>query len=80
MGFIRKFAVQAHAVPETKMNPRGPFPLEVLAQNPVVHDRHDSDSLHEALDDERWFRCKLCGDIVAEYHLDNHDCNESEYY
>lgn len=76
MGIIRKFAVQGHATPKTVYRPHGPFPPEILAQTQVVQDHSHSDSLHEALDDVRMFRCRYCDDILYEDELDNHDCEE----
>lgn len=79
MPLIRKFAVQGHAVPNGFQRPLGPFPAEVLAQNPRSYgDVPDSDSLHEALDNVRMFRCKYCGDIVYETELIYHECEEEE--
>jgi hypothetical protein len=77
MPLIRKFARQGHAVPRGPYRPHGPFPLEILAQASVVHETYSSDSLHEALDDIRMFKCNLCGEVLYEDELDNHDC-ESE--
>jgi len=34
------------------------------------------DSLHEALDDVRYFRCKDCDTVINEYQLLVHDCDE----
>ena len=76
MGFVRKFAVQGHEIPETVMRPQGPFPPEVLAQTRVVHQQYDSDSLHEALDNLRFFQCKICGEVLLEDQLDIHECEE----
>ena len=78
MPLIRKFAVQGHAVPNGPYRPHGPFPAEVLAQNPVREDYQHSDSLHEALDDVRMFRCKDCGDVLYEDELDLHECEYEE--
>lgn len=77
MPLIRKFAVQGHAVPNGYQAPRGPFPPELYHNAPVVyeHDFH-ADSLHEALDDVRMFKCKDCGDILYEDELDTHECEE----
>jgi hypothetical protein len=77
MPLIRKFAIQGHPVPNGYTSPRGPFPPEVLAQNPKAYAPQHSDSLHEALDDVRMFRCTDCGEILYEDELNNHDC-ESE--
>jgi hypothetical protein len=79
MPLIRKFAVQGHNVPSGYSTPRGPFPPEIFAQNPRAEDDFpQSDSLHEALDDVRMFRCKYCGDILYEDELNTHDCNQEE--
>ena len=79
MPLIRKFAVQGHAVPSGYSSPRGPFPAEIFAQNPRAEDELPySDSLHEALDDIRMFRCKYCNEILYEVELDTHDCNQEE--
>jgi hypothetical protein len=79
MGVIRKFAVQGHEVPKTAYRPHGPFPPEILAQARVVHDDSPSDSLHEALDDVRMFRCRDCGEVLYEEHLTIHECEREEY-
>ncbi len=76
MGLVRKFAVQGHAVPNGAYRAHGPFPPEVLAQNPRSYTDEHSDSLHVALDDVRYFRCKDCSDILSEYALDDHECEE----
>lgn len=77
MGLVRKFAIQGHAVPNGYQRPLGPFPAEVLAQNPRSYEAPEpSDSLHEALDDTRYFRCKYCSEILTEYELDAHECEE----
>ena len=80
MGLIRKFAVQGHAVPQTVGRTLGPFPPEVLAPNRVVHDSDHGDSLHEALDDVRLFRCRDCGDVLFEDELSIHECEETEQW
>lgn len=76
MPLVRKFAIQGHEVPNGYSRPRGPFPPEVLAQTRVVYDIQHSDSLHEALDDVRMFRCRDCGEILYEEQTDNHDCEK----
>ena len=62
-------------MPSGYSRPRGPFPPEVLAQPKVVYEHEHSDSLHEALDDVKMFRCKDCGDVLYEDELDLHDCD-----
>jgi len=76
MPIIRKFAVQGHVVPKTAYSPHGPFPPEVLAQSSIYYDSHYGDSLHEALDDVRMFRCKECGTILYEDELEIHECDD----
>lgn len=78
MPLVRKFAVQGHEVPNGYSRPRGPFPPEVLAQTRVVYAVQHSDSLHEALDDVRYFRCKDCSEILVEDELDSHECEYEE--
>lgn len=78
MPLIRKFAVQGHEVPKGPYRPHGPFPREVLAQSSVVYEDNHPDSLHEALDDVRLFRCKYCADVLYEYELDEHVCEDEE--
>jgi len=78
MPIIRKFAVQGHQIPGSVYSPHGPFPPEVLAQSGVEYEEYQSDSLHEALDDFRLFRCRDCGDILHEEQLTIHECEEIE--
>lgn len=77
MPIIRKYAKQGHAVPDGPHSPRGPFPPEIFqasekAQEETIH----GDSLHEALDDIRMFRCKYCYDVLYLDELDEHICEE----
>jgi hypothetical protein len=76
MALIRKFAVQGHQIPKSAYRPHGPFPPEVLAQSRVEYDDSHSDSLHEALDDVRMFRCRDCGEVLYEDELPIHECEE----
>jgi hypothetical protein len=79
MTLIRKFAIQGHPVPNGYTVPRGPFPPEIYAQTRVRYGTEEyGDSLHEALDDIRLFRCKECGDILYEEQLNNHICESEE--
>jgi len=78
MPIIRKFAIQGHAVPKTAHAPRGPFPPEVMTQSSVYYEADHGDSLHEALDDVRLFRCKDCGNILYEAELSDHDCDKED--
>lgn len=79
MPLIRKFAVQGHAVPKGPHRPNGPFPPEIFtATTSVEQEYYESDSLHEALDDVRFFRCKYCGDILYEQELDSHECDDEQ--
>lgn len=75
MPVIRKYAVQGHAVPRTAAPAQGPFPRELFAANPRAEEHFPkADSLHEALDDVRYFRCKECGEIMGEDDLETHMC------
>ena len=74
MPIIRKFAMQGHAVPSVVHSPRGPFPPEVLAQPQMAEEHYHSDSLHEGLDNVRFFKCRACEEVLLETELNNHDC------
>ena len=74
MKLIRKFAVQGHYVPSSSHAPRGPFPPEVLAGPQMDQDLDHADSLHVALDDVKFFKCKDCENILGESELDDHEC------
>jgi hypothetical protein len=76
MKLIRKFAVQGHAIPKSSHTPRGPFPPEVLAGPQMEQDLEHADSLHVALDDVRFFKCKDCERILEELELKEHQCDE----
>jgi len=80
MKVIRKFAVQGHAVPSGAHSPQGPFPSEVLAQPRMAYEDSHADSLHVALDETRFFRCRDCGEVLLEAELTNHDCEEINGY
>jgi hypothetical protein len=76
MPLIRKFAVQGHEIPKGPYRPHGPFPPEILTQSPVNYDDYHADSLHEALDDVRMFKCNFCGEVLYEDEVDAHECEE----
>lgn len=76
MKLIRKFAIQGHPVPANSSRPLGPFPPEVLSQPQVEYGNEHSDSLHEALDTVRLFRCRDCDEVLYRDQLDNHTCEE----
>ena len=78
MGIVRKFAIQGHAVPNGHQRRLGPFPAEILAPNPRAQEEYNSDSLHQALDDVRMFRCKECTEVLYMDELPDHECNYEE--
>ena len=78
MPLIRKFAVQGHEIPKGPYRAHGPFPLEIYHAAPTRHEDYESDSLHEALDDVRFFRCRFCADVLYENELDSHECEDEE--
>jgi hypothetical protein len=42
----------------------------------MVHGDEHSDSLHPALDEVRFFKCRDCEEVLFETELDNHTCEE----
>jgi hypothetical protein len=80
MPIIRKFARQGHHVPASATPARGPFPAEIFSANPrAVEEFQRGDSLHEALDNIRYFRCRECGETIAEHEMDDHICVDDSY-
>lgn len=76
MKLIRKFAVQGHDVPETAHSPVGPFPPEILVEPKKNYEEAHQDSLHEALDSTRFFRCRDCTEVLHMSQLDTHACGD----
>lgn len=74
MPLIRTYAKQAHAVPNGYQSPRGPFPPELYITPRADYELDHGDSLHEALDDVRYFRCKECGGVVESSERSTHTC------
>jgi len=81
MPVIRKFAIQGHETPNHAYAPRGlegAIDPTVMRQSPINYEGEKGDSLHEALDDVRLFRCKDCGTILYEAELSEHICDDEE--
>lgn len=76
MKVIRKFAIQGHNIPLTSHAPRGPFPPEVLAGPQMDESEYHSDSLHVALDEIKFFKCKECHMVLEGNELTDHECDE----
>jgi hypothetical protein len=76
MPLIRKFARQTHYVPKGPYGMRNIFDQGLFANNHVAYEDYESDSLHEALDDIRMFKCTFCGEILYEDEVDLHECEE----
>lgn len=83
MPVIRKFAIQGHAVPKRVYTARGlegALDPDVMTQSSVYYDGEHGDSLHEAFDDVRLFRCRDCGTIVYEDERESHLCDEDDSF
>ena len=76
MKVIRQFAVQGHYVPTSSHAPRGPFPPEVLEKPQMDQSEYHADSLHVALDDVRFFKCKECEEVLETAELEDHNCED----
>lgn len=83
MRVIRKPAYQGHAVPQTAMSPRGPFPTEVMASPVVTHDENPNDDLlppgataQNNYQGQRYVRCTLCEAVILEEDAPTHVCYE----
>lgn len=78
MPLIRTFARQGHEVPKGPHSPRGPFPAELFQASERTNGEEHGDSLHEALDNVRMFRCRYCYDILYINELDDHVCEDDD--
>lgn len=87
MKITRVKAVQAHPVPSTVHEPRGPFPVhifdepEVVSDYAVENDEHGSNFEPGATAQNnykpiKYFRCKNCRAKVAELSLSRHVCED----
>lgn len=76
-------AKQGHPVPKTAHSPKGPFPSELFGQpeseesNTPYPDGEELPTGDTAQNDFRpvkWFKCKLCKDLIPEPQLGTHNC------
>lgn len=74
MTLIRKFAIQGHSYPAGARSPMGPFPPEVLEKPRMKHEDNHADSLHEGLDNVRFYHCKECDAVLVDAELAEHIC------
>mgnify|MGYP000187321295 CR=1 FL=1 len=87
MKIVRVQAVQAHEVPKRVYEPRGPFPAEIFDEPEIVYDYQSEDdeggsSLPEGATAQnnfkpiKYYRCVYCHTRVADYEIDEHDCED----
>jgi len=76
MKLIRKFAVQGHEVPQSAHSPQGPFPAEIMEEPRKNYEESHADSMHEALDNVRLFRCRYCDMLLYQEYLSDHECED----
>jgi len=77
---------QGHPVPETAHQPKGPFPPELFQAPEVVSDylpQPDGGvevpiggTAQNNFQAVKWFRCKLCTDVLREQEVDMHYCED----
>jgi hypothetical protein len=79
---IRRPAVQGHAIPTTAHQPRGPWPSEVMAPNPVEPvEPNDPDPRATAQNGYRvptYLRCTSCGSVIEDTEAASHHCPGEE--
>ena len=80
---------QGHPFPSQRMEPRGPFPPELFREPEIIVD-YDSqpdgggDPIPEGSTAQnnfrelRWFRCRLCQEVLIESALDDHICEDED--
>jgi hypothetical protein len=80
---------QGHPVPRTALPPRGPFPSELYTSQPVVEtyvgisgngspEVPAEGTAQNNFTPYKWYRCKLCSELVRQDALADHICNEEE--
>lgn len=86
MRITRIDAVQAHPVPKTIREPRGPFPLE-LFDEPEINDEYDQDLAEDGSNfpvgstvqnnytTPRTLICSVCNARVYENKTGDHECD-----
>jgi hypothetical protein len=77
---------QGHPVPETAHQPKGPFPPELFDDAPVVTNyvpQPDGGvevpvggTAQNNFVAVRWFRCRVCDDVLREQEVDDHYCED----
>jgi hypothetical protein len=74
-------AIQAHPVPTKVVNPRGPFPPELLEEPEIVvpkvqHDFLSGATAQNNFNPPRYLTCSLCRERVLESETKEHMCDE----
>jgi hypothetical protein len=87
MKVTRRQAVQVHPVPDSVVNPQGPFPSELFRESRIVTD-YDSPQDEDGSDFElgataqnnynppKYLRCARCFARVLETETQLHSCEE----
>lgn len=76
MRVIYKDAEQAHAVPRTVMEPRGPFaPYQPeIVQDEILPEFPPGATAQNGMQEVALYECRQCGATVTEYRLTSHRC------
>lgn len=80
---------QVHPVPKTGYGTMGPFPPELFRSPPVIAEYEsqtgnggpeipDEGTAQNNFKAYKWFRCKLCDDLVKQPDLKYHKCSNQE--
>lgn len=78
---------QGHPVPDTAHSPKGPFPPELFETPKVVTEylpQPDGGgeeipvgaTAQNDFKPLKWFRCKICTEVIAEHEISDHPCKE----
>ena len=76
MRVIHKDAEQAHAVPRTVMEARGPFEpyRPEIVQDDHLPEFPPGATAQNGMQEVAFYECRQCGATVSEYNLDRHRC------
>lgn len=87
MRIIKKQALQAHPVPDRIMEPRGPFPQELLAEPEIVYHYEQAmaddgsafapgATVQNNFNPVRYLRCSICLARVMSTETESHICGD----
>lgn len=73
MRIIRQQAYQAHPVPShAYYPPEDPLEPDITRESEIVFE------IPEETEEAKYYRCRHCSELVVEYDLEDHECEDEE--